>query len=114
MAISTTTLKELLMQSDENMKAINEAVNSVLTLAMLNNNRLHIDIKYVAYINEIEVKIFNRNTDYSTGHKRNFSCSVYLDNPNALNTLKSLESKLINLINKTKARVPTGCSRKIF
>lgn len=100
MAISTNTLRKLLMESNKNMKVINEAVNSVLMLAMLNNDLLHIDIKYLAYINEIEVKVFNKNTDYSMAHKRKFSCGVYLDNPNALNILKSLEIKLIDLINK--------------
>lgn len=87
------------MKNNENVRAINEAVSSIMTLAILYKDLLHINIKYTAYINEIEVKVFNQKTNYSTAHKRKFSCCVYLDTPNVLNKLKSLESKLIDLIN---------------
>jgi len=82
----------------EDIKEIYEAVNSILIIAIANNETLHLDVKYSAFINEIEVKAFSRNTDYSKGHKRKFSCGVYLDNPNALKRLKSLENELKKLI----------------
>jgi len=87
------------------MEPIYKAVNSLMTLAIVNQDILHIDVKYHAYINEIEIKVFNQTTNYSLAHKRKFSCGIYLDNPNALNTLQLLERKLVQLINNTKNRV---------
>lgn len=84
----------------DEMKEIYGVVNSILILAIINNEILHIDVKYSAYINEIEIKVFSRNTNYLRGHKRKFSCGVYLDNPSALKTLRLLKSELISLIKR--------------
>lgn len=86
----------------DEMKDVYCAINSILILAVTNNDRVHIDIKYSAYINEIEIKVFNRNTNYSRAHKRKFSHVIYLDNPSALKTLRSVKDELIGLIKRIK------------
>lgn len=104
MAISTKNLSDNSTTGNKNMTPIHSAVNSLLILAIVNKDILHIDVTYHAYINEIEVKVFNQQTNYLIAHKRSFSCGVYLDSPNALNTLVHLQNKLIKLISDAKKK----------
>ena len=98
-----------MMNDRENIESIHSMVSSITTYAMLNSDVLHIDVKYTACIEEIEVKVFDGKTDYSTAHSRKFSCAVYLDNHNALNTLKALEDKLIDLVAEAKDKAMGAC-----
>ena len=90
-------------------RAICSMVSAITELAMVSRDVLHIEVKFSAHINELEVKAFDAKTDYMASHHRLFGRSVYLDSANALDALKQLEDELIDLIADAKDKAMGGC-----
>lgn len=90
-------------------RAICSMVGAITELAMVSRSALHIEVKFSAHVNELEVKAFNANTDYMAPHRRVFGRNVYLDGVRALDALKQLEDELIDLIADAKDKTMRGC-----
>ncbi|WP_019615505.1 hypothetical protein [Psychromonas ossibalaenae] len=89
-------------RDDGNTKAIHSMVNSIMTLAMLNDEVLHIFVRYVPHTKEISVRVLDARTDYDNKQTELFTEHVYLDEPQSLDHLKLLEDLLIELVGQAK------------
>ncbi|WP_028863877.1 hypothetical protein [Psychromonas aquimarina] len=82
--------------------AVHSMVNSIMTLSMLNHEVLHINVAYAPHCADLEIKVFDADTDYFSAHKAMFSRCVHLDVANTLEQLKNLEDELIELVGQAK------------
>ena len=95
--------KNALEKNKDLEQRIYQQVNSIMTLAMLSSDVLHIDVAYEANIKEISVKVFDKNTDYLHAHRRKFGLGIYLAQLTTVNTLLALEDKLIELVAEARS-----------
>lgn len=95
--------RALLDKSDD--MTICNAVNSIMTLALLNRKVLHIKVTYSPEVDGIRVDAFKANANYFGIYKPVLSCCVYLDQPPTLNQLQALEDDLIELIGSAKDKL---------
>lgn len=93
----------------QNDRAICSMVSAITELAILSQQLIHIEVKFTAVVNELEVKVFRATTNYLGGVRRLFVRCVYLDNSNALDELKALEDQLIELVAEAKDKAIGAC-----
>lgn len=92
----------------EKAHAIRSMVNSIMTLAMLNSDLLHIHASYSAHVKAVEVRVNPASTNYEFPIVL-FKEHIYLDKPNALEQLKVLEDLLIELVADAKDLAMGAC-----
>lgn len=81
-------------------------VAAITALAILSYEVVHIEVKYIACLHLLDVKVLDGKTDLFMGSTYKFGCAVYLDSPSALEQLKVLEDKLIDAVVDAKEH---GC-----
>ena len=83
---------------------IYEQVNSIMMLAMVSSDVLHIHVHYSAHIKQVDVRVnpFFTNYKFPTAiYKEN----VYIDKPQSLTELKDIEDLLIDLVAEARSKV---------
>lgn len=88
-------------------KQVNNAISQqlvckIIVLAMKNNESLNIEVAYLAEFNELSVKVIEDNENYKFGVRRKYAKGISLSQPNAVEELHDLESKLEQLIADAK------------
>lgn len=91
-----------------NTSSVCDAVNAITTLAMLDCNVIHIHISFHAHTNAFEVRVNSAGTDYKKPSVM-LSEYIYLDKAWALEQLKTLEDKLIDLVAQAKDEAMGAC-----
>lgn len=88
-------------RDDGNDHAIHSMVNSIMTLAMINSDLLHIHITYSAHTKSISARVLGADTNYNNPHVI-FSDQLRMNKPHSLEQLKALEDLLIELVADAK------------
>lgn len=88
---------------------ISDQVNSIMELAMLNRDVLHINVAFSPEIAALAVKVFAANSNYFGLYKTLFSDMTYLDHPKAFEHLQILEDLLIDMVAEAKDKLMGGC-----
>jgi len=83
-------------------RKICDSVTAITTLAIVSADDIHIEVTFSAHIKELQVKVFDVNTNYFDIYRQAFGRSVYLDAKTAPEQLSALEDKLIELIADAK------------
>lgn len=86
-------------RSDE--QSVFNMVNSIMTLAMLNCDVLHIQASYSAHVKAFQVRVNPASTNYEFPSVQ-FKEHIYLDKPKAFEKLQELEDALIELVADAK------------
>lgn len=77
-------------------------VAAITALAILSNEVAYIEVKFSPRFHALEVKVFDSQMDCLTDMGCRFSCAVPLDSSNALEQLKALEDKLLDVVTEAK------------
>ncbi|WP_028864296.1 hypothetical protein [Psychromonas aquimarina] len=85
----------------ESEDAVYSMVNSIMTLAMLNAEVLHIQTSYSPHVKKLNVRVQPADSDYKNPNVV-FTEEIYLDKPTSLEQLKILEDLLIELVADAK------------
>lgn len=83
-------------------KSLCSMVSDITDLAVLSVDVIHIEVTFSAHIKELQVKVFDVNTNYFGIYRQAFGRSVYLDAKTAPEQLLALEDKLIELVADAK------------
>ncbi|WP_028865055.1 hypothetical protein [Psychromonas aquimarina] len=86
---------------NESEDAVYSMVNSIMTLAMLNAEVLHIQTLYSPHVKKFNVRVQPADSDYKNPNVV-FIEDIYLDKPTSLEQLKILEDLLIELVADAK------------
>ena len=80
-------------------------VNAIITLALLNAELLHVQIFYEPHCADLNIKVFNADTNYFGVYKPILNRCVHLDQPSNLLQLTTLEGDLIELVADAKDKL---------
>ena len=80
-------------------------VNAITTLALLNADFLHIQVFYEPHCADLNIKVFNADTNYFGMYKPIFNRCIHLDSPSTILQLKTLEDDLIEFVADAKDKL---------
>jgi len=89
------------LDSRRDEQSVFNMVNSIMTLAMLNCDVLHIHASYSAHVKVFQVRVNPANTNYEFQSVL-INELIYLDEPKAFEQLQELEDALIELVADAK------------
>lgn len=88
---------ERILNKNKNDNSVCNQVNSIMTLALLSSDVLHIHTQYSAHVKALDVRVQVADTDYKNPNVV-FKQQIYLDKAKSSEQLKELEDLLILLV----------------
>ncbi|WP_022940090.1 hypothetical protein [Psychromonas hadalis] len=103
--LSDSSVLHHAFKRDEGAHSVCSMVSAIMTLAMLSSDVLHIEVAYSPHCADLDVKVFNVDTNYFGIYKPLFRRCVHLDQSTSLEYLKALEDELIELVGNAKDKL---------